>query len=235
MKYVALVGILAAFSLLTGCRSTSTPQSATTQSPIDTVRNGYLKYNQTTTIGKALAGTFSNGTWKSFATNKGVTIVEFDGSEPFSEFRSTLALTGGHMGSNECSENLICAALDKKFSDYCDSAAGQDQPTRDYQKELDTLGTKLDDVRKQEKVLSSQSPRDFDSQHELSNEETSLQSQIISLHKPDNSCFDNTYKQHANDPIPVVVQFSINQDGTFQYEANDMGLSVEVLFKKIYK
>ena len=33
----------------------------------------------------------------------------------------------------------------------------------------------------------------------------------------------------------VVVQFSINSDGTFQYYANDMGWSTEMLFDKMYK
>jgi hypothetical protein len=49
------------------------------------------------------------------------------------------------------------------------------------------------------------------------------------------TCLDTTTKQHANDPIPIAVQFSINHDGTFQYEANDMGLSGDALFEKIYE
>ena len=105
MKNVPIVGILAAASLLTGCRSTPAPQtttpqaaspqaaaaqsdaspSATPQSVIDLVRNGYLESNKTTTIGKALAGTFQNGAWKSFATDKGTTVIEFDGTELFGD------------------------------------------------------------------------------------------------------------------------------------------------------
>jgi hypothetical protein len=118
-------------------------------------------------------------TWKTFITQKGVTIVEFDGFEPFSNFVLT------------CPANLICAALYKKLDDYCHSDAG--------------------------KALYSKDQSSYDAQDYT-------------------TCWDTTTKQHANDPIPVVVQFSINHDGTtFQYEANDMGLSVEALFEKIYK
>jgi uncharacterized protein (DUF2249 family) len=41
-------------------------------------------------------------------------------------------------------------------------------------------------------------------------------------------------EQHANDPIPVIVQFSINHDGTFQYETNNMGWPAKILFDKMY-
>jgi integrase len=48
-------------------------------------------------------------------------------------------------------------------------------------------------------------------------------------------CMTDAMEQHANDPIPVIVQFSINHDGTFQYETNNMGWSTDDLFEKIYK
>jgi hypothetical protein len=70
----------------------------------------------------------------------------------------------------------------------------------------------------------------------MQDEENQLTAKLQTLPNGYAICLDTTPKQHANDPIPVVVQFSINQDGTtFQYEANDMGLSVEALFEKIYK
>jgi hypothetical protein len=184
MKNVTIVAILTVSCFLTACHTKDSNTQTTTQvsaqapvpvspSPIDTVRNGYLESNKTTTVGKALEGTFPNGTWKTFITQKGVTIVEFDGAEPF-----------GNFGFGGCEASRACAALDKKLDDYCNSDAG------------------------------------------------------IALYSKDKygTCWDTTTKQHANDPIPVVVQFSINQDGTtFQYEANDMGLSAEALLEKIYK
>lgn len=254
MKNVTIVGILAASSLFTGCRSTPTPQSATPQSAINKVRNGYLKYNQTTTIGQALAGTFQNGEWKSFTTEKEATIVEFDGSEPFSE-------------------NFAFAPAVKMIDDYCNSDAGKalyskDQSSYDAQKaqiaqlkqQKSDLYAHIDEIRKTPskiKVSSSspipvaeqldQSKKESDLKdqeiNELSKKADELDTQEMQLNNklyvsPDGhaTCLDTATKQHANDPIPVVVQFSINQVGTtFQYEANDMGLSVEALFEKIYK
>jgi hypothetical protein len=264
MKNVTIIGILAASSLFTGCRSTptpqsatplsATPQSATPQSAINKVRNGYLKYNQTTTIGQALAGTFQNGEWKSFTTKKGATIVEFDGSEPFSE-------------------NFAFAPAVKMIDDYCNSDAGKalyskDQSSYDAQKaqiaqlkqQKSDLYTQIDKIRetpskikvsssstipvaeqfeqaKKESDLKDQEINELSKKAgELGTQEMQLSNQLYSASDGHSSCLEGTYKQHAHDPIPVVVQFSINQDGTtFQYEANDMGLSTEALFEKIYK
>lgn len=216
MKYVAIVGILAVSGLLAVGQATHTPKSATAKSAtpdsdttqiINIVRNGYLAFNKTITIGQALAGTFQDGGWKVFRTEKGAIIVEFDGTYPFVDYQRQLG----------CDQNLRCAALNKKLTDYCNSPAGQDQPTKDYYKEQDKLVAEL-------KLLP-------DTSYEFSN----LQAKMMNMHPPENPCFKNTYDQHANDPIPVVVQFSINHDGTFQYRANDMGLSVEALFEKIYQ
>src|ERR1035438_7580629 len=85
MKNVTIVGILTVSWFLTACHTKDSNTQTTTQvsaqapvpvshSPIDTVRNGYLESNKTTTVGKALEGTFPNGTWKTFTTNKGATI-----------------------------------------------------------------------------------------------------------------------------------------------------------------
>ncbi len=129
MKNLPMIGILAIASLLTGCRSTPTPQtttpqaaspkaalaqseatqSAAPQSSIDTVRNGYLQINRTSTLGQALGGTYKNGTWKSFTSEKDATVVEFDASESFGE-----VLNAGMT----CLANDSCAALHTKLSDF---------------------------------------------------------------------------------------------------------------------
>jgi hypothetical protein len=149
MKYVALVGVLAVSSLFSGCRSASTQPSAaqqpsaaaqqptaSQQSTIDTVRNGYLKYNQTTTIGQALAGTFKNGEWKVFTTEKGATIVEFDGSEPFSA-------------------NFGFAPAVKMIDDYCKSDAGKALYSKD-QASYEAQNSQIAQLHEQQRDLRAQ-------------------------------------------------------------------------------
>jgi hypothetical protein len=72
---------------------------------------------------------------------------------------------------------------------------------------------------------------------ELSKKRLELWGQLSNLQSQDprSACLDNAYKQNADDPIPVVVQFSINSDGTFQYEANDLSWSTEKLIYKMYE
>lgn len=88
--------------------------------PVDLVRTGYLEYNKTTTVGNALEHTFSNGQWKAFKTDKGVTVVEFDGSRPF----FTGNLDEGQ--TPNCDINLICNALFAKFRQVCANAPETD-------------------------------------------------------------------------------------------------------------
>jgi hypothetical protein len=244
MKNVTIVGILIVSGFLTACHTKDSNTQTTTQvsaqapvpvspSPIDTVRNGYLESNKTTTVGKALEGTFPNGTWKTFITQKGVTIVEFDGFEPFGNF----SVFG-------CEADLNCAALYKKLEGYCDSDAGKTAYLKE-QTSYETLKTQVAQLRQQASALFDQASKTKDRDESLSinkkaidmqDEENQLTAKLQTLPNGYAICLDTTPKQHANDPIPVVVQFSINQDGTtFQYEANDMGLSVEALFEKIYK
>jgi len=195
MKNVTIVGILIVSGFLTACHTKDSNTQTTTQvsaqapvpvspSPIDTVRNGYLESNKTTTVGKALEGTFPNGTWKTFITPKGVTIVEFDGFEPFSQafsqaFSQTLNDTDAEREQHEerCFNWDACRIVLLKRRNEC-----------------------------------------------VSNPDA----------KP--SCLDDFSKQHANDLLPVSVQFSVNQDGkTFQYEANNMGWDGEALVHEMYK
>jgi hypothetical protein len=187
MKNLTIVVILTVSGFLTACHTKDSNTQTTTQvsaqapvpvspSPIDTVRNGYLESNKTTTVGKALEGTFPNGTWKTFITQKGVTIVEFDAVEPFSKFFSDSApplYQGG------CLHYDVCRDLLNKGINDC-----------------------------------------------------------MSKHVNDTNinCKDEASKQHADDPIPVVVQFSVNQDGkTFQYLANNLGWQDEELLEEIYR
>ena len=48
------------------------------------------------------------------------------------------------------------------------------------------------------------------------------------------ACMQALAKKNDNDPIPVVIQFTFNHDGTFQYAANSAGLSATDLFNIIY-
>jgi|ERR1035437_3813975 hypothetical protein len=191
MKNVTIVVILTVSGFLTACHTKDSNTQTTTQvsaqapvpvspSPIDTVRNGYLESNKTTTVGKALEGTFPNGTWKTFTNNKGATIVEYDASEPFSKFVSDSAQPLYQRG---CLHNDVCEDLVHKIRDDC-------------------IANPVNDT----------------------------------YIKQTTNCPNEAYKQHADDPIPVGVQFSVNQDGkTFQYSANNFGWGDEELLNEIYK
>lgn len=256
MKNVALVGILAVSSLLAVGQATHTPKSATTKSAtpesdttqiiINIVRNGYLEYNKTTTIGQALAGTFQVGEWKAFKTEKGAIIVEFDGSQVFGAF-GEFDSTGDQGGTDgNCEANLICMALWNKLDADCRSnadALGYKTTYDNLTLQLSAVNQQIDDLDKQ---LSNTSISDYDrvrdnlyrkdgKYEELGKEREQLQNRLRDLKDPSPACFNSACEQNVKDPIPITVQFSINYDGTFQYEANDMGLSVEALFKKIYK
>jgi hypothetical protein len=202
MKNIPIIGILAVASLLIGCRSTPTPQtttpqavspqaalaqseasqSAALQSPIDIVRNGYLESNKTTTIGNALAGTYKDGTWKSFTSDRGATVVEFDATEPHSE--SMLQAL------------LIAQQTNDKIDAECKAQSDKVEA----------------DKKEESKGTTQEGPDTAD----LS------------------TCQKAASERHANDPILVNVQFTVNHDGTFQYHSNSMGMSTEELIAKIY-
>ena len=198
--------------------------------------------------------TFSNGKWKSFTTEKGETIVEFDGSHPFGK------LYDPSTGESSCTGSLVCAALLKKFENDCNS----NSDALNYQNTHDNLALQISEVEKQIQDLYKQgihndnirpngtlNPGQSEQQREdLLKQETDnhnrgvdeltakrlqLWGQLSNLQDPKPACFDNAYKQNADDPIPVAVQFSINSDGTFQDEANDLSWSQEKLFYNMYK
>jgi hypothetical protein len=212
----AFILSLAAVGLLTGCRSIS--------SNVHTVRNGYLEYNKTITIGQALEHTFSNGKWNSFTTDKGATFVEFDGTEPFSE-------------------NFDFAPVVKMIDDYCKSDAGKTAYSKE-QTSYETMKVQVAQLKQQESSLLSQGNETKDSgdrvsiykkERDVQDEEIRLSNTLYTLPNGHSTCVNTTTKQHANDPIPVAIQFSINQDGTFQYYANDMSWDTEKLFYNMYK
>jgi hypothetical protein len=147
-------------------------------SAINTVRNGYLKYSKTITIGQALEHTFQNGQWKTFTTEKGATFVEFDGTEPLGQLRES----NPQLWHIVCETAQTCDALVKRINLECQEDATSPKP------------------------LDPDIP----------------------------TCLENAYKLNDPFPFPVIIKFSINQDGTFQYESNDMGLETEDLFEKMY-
>jgi hypothetical protein len=187
-KRTICLALLAIAGLLSACHTNPSNPSTTPPTPsvIDVVRNGYLESNKTTTIGKALAGTFPNGTWKTFTTNKGTTIVEFDGFEPFSQ---------------------EWQAFSQALNDLNDTDAEREQKE---ERCFNWEACRIVLLKRKEECISNPDA------------------------KP--SCLDDFSKQHANDLLPVSVQFSVNQDGkTFQYAANNMGWDGETLVHEMYK
>lgn len=90
--------------------------------------------------------TFSNGKWKSFTTEKGETIVEFDGSHPFGK------LYDPSTGESSCTGYLVCAALLKKFENDCNS----NSDALNYQNTHDNLALQISEVEKQIQDLYKQ-------------------------------------------------------------------------------
>jgi hypothetical protein len=187
-KCTICLALLTIAGLLSACHTNPSNPSTTPPTPsvIDAVRNGYLESNKTTTVGKAIEGTFQNGTWKTFTTNKGTTIVEFDGFEPFSQ---------------------EWQAFSQALNDLNDTDAEREQKE---ERCFNWEACRIVLLKRKEECISNPDA------------------------KP--SCLDDFSKQHANDLLPVSVQFSVNQDGkTFQYAANNMGWDADVVFHEMYK
>jgi hypothetical protein len=207
--------------LLIGCHKTA----------INQVRTGYMEFNKTTTLGQAIDHSFQNGKWTSFTTPKGATIVEFDGSAPLSAFSN---------GPLSCQPNVICMALLKKFTADCEA----NDP---IVAKLRQVNLELNDIRHQQDVLDSRWMNEpgfqekiglgeFNRQQdELRATADKLQNYLIQTHPSTDSCVNSVISQHLSDPIPVTIQFTINNDGTFQYEADNASATNEQLFTFIYK
>jgi hypothetical protein len=141
-------------------------------SAINTVRDGYLDYNRTTTVGNALKHAFLNGSWRTFTANNGATVVEFDGKAAFSQ------LYRAEEGNAElCQATKPCMDLFNRLVDSC----REPETSSNYQNQ--------------------------------------------------NDCLDDKVKQSASTQIPIAIQFTINNDKTFQLAATDQSWSTaEVLY-----
>jgi hypothetical protein len=89
--------------------------------PVNLVKNGYLADYKTTTVGNAMAHAFQNGKWTTFKTDNGTTVVQFDGTLPFSKFDSPTLFSEGQPGPavGDCAKNETCDFLDKKLDQEC--------------------------------------------------------------------------------------------------------------------
>ena len=208
--------------LFTGCHETAAPAPA--PSPTNIVRSGYMEVNKTTTIGQAIDHTFQNGKWTSFTTDKGVTVVEFDGTVPFSKFTSGLELS--------CSANAACTAAVKKSAEYCGSLAGQ-APFQNIEEQKASLKAQLAELQHEDSVMYSQGDHG-QNYTDLNKKEMDVQQQILQLGTPESTCINHVYTQNANVMTPVSIRFTVNHDGTFQYEADNVSNTQEQLFAYIY-
>ncbi|MFZ0305620.1 MAG: superinfection immunity protein [Terracidiphilus sp.] len=178
--FLAVVMILA-YAFPASQPTTQSPAEffAPKPSAIDTVRNGYLSYNKTITIGQALGNTFQKGVWKTFVTEKGATWVEFDGSQRFGDIigKPGEGINQAIQRIQECEKRPMCKLEFETVTQSCPPDQGE----------------------------SGLSP-----------------------------CLVDAFAKAADDPILVTIQFSINHDGTFQYEANDLNMEADDLFEKMY-
>jgi hypothetical protein len=141
-------------------------------SAINTVRDGYLDYNRTTTVGNALKHAFLNGSWRTFTANDGATVVEFDGKAAFSQL-----YRAKDMNAVLCQATKPCMDLFNHLVDSCK----EPETSSNYQNQ--------------------------------------------------NACLDDKVEQAASTQIPIAIQFTINNDKTFQIAATDQSWSTdEVLY-----
>lgn len=144
-------------------------------SAINTVRDGYLDYNRTTTVGKALDHAFQQGKWKTFRADNGATIVEYDAKASFSQlYRVQDASAGLCQIDKHCQE-----VLDHLFS-YCKSE------------------------------------------------------EALSKYPSEDDCVTNGLELAKPMQFPVAIQFSINNDHSFQVAAMDPAWSVQDLLTIMY-
>jgi len=87
---------------------------------VELVRDGYLQEYKTTTIGKAFDASFDNPQWKAFETDKGVIVVEFNGSTSQKTHenacRLVLAEHAGVMPESEFRELMDSGKLDAMWT-----------------------------------------------------------------------------------------------------------------------
>nr|WP_047573932.1 GYF domain-containing protein [Methylobacterium sp. ZNC0032] len=76
---VNLVAPIIAFALVLAAAVVPHLDLLSSNDPVAQVRDGHMTAYPTTTVGKAFAGNFDDGEWRSFTTPKGQRIVEFTG------------------------------------------------------------------------------------------------------------------------------------------------------------
>ncbi|RXT55973.1 hypothetical protein B6S44_07775 [Bosea sp. Tri-44] len=74
---VNLIAPIVAFALVVA--AAVGPHLISWNDPVAMVRDGHMRAYPSTTVGKAFAGNFDGGTWRSFITAKGQQVVEFSG------------------------------------------------------------------------------------------------------------------------------------------------------------
>ena len=201
-----------------------TPQAQRPNPSIKRVRNGYLQANRTTTIGQALEHTFSNGQWTTSTSEKGVTFVEFHGTWPFSKFR----------GSNAtellwCSSNETCSQLEKRIADTCSSESGKAPFVAKYEGTKAELKAEIASLDKEvEAEANTLKPMD---DHKVAGKQMALTQELSELPTPETSCNLKGWTDYASVEVPVVVQFSINNDGSFQYQSNNTFSFDELIYR----
>jgi hypothetical protein len=100
-KTITVVVALFGAFVLAGCQALRSDIDQALQSDIDVVKDGVLAGHNTTTVGKALEGTFQDPKWKSFETPKQAVVVEFNGTSVFEALHKA-----GFMPSSEIVDHL---------------------------------------------------------------------------------------------------------------------------------
>jgi hypothetical protein len=92
MKREEMIGYqkrLLTVSLLAAAICASCGPSSSVSSDVDVVKNGVLANHNTTTVGKAIEGTFQDPKWTSFQTPKQEVVVQFDGTVAMDALRKS--------------------------------------------------------------------------------------------------------------------------------------------------
>lgn len=294
--------------------ATTTHRNTAHDPIVNVVRSSYLEYNKTISIGQALDHKFQNGTWKSFTSDKGATIVEFDGTIPFKKISGmTLDLNATDNFPPVCGSTPTCVAFAEQITKSCQiadnktpinsttntqtalpdqinalqqkkssltdalSSAKLDQTLKpnilkghqekiQYDKQLlaqhlalndpssqSAIASLREDIKEEEKglvdtkqAIASMTPPDqiqtqidqIDAQiAQLQQQQTDDKTQFQLAKQKNSECTTSAYNQHADDPVAISIQFSINQvgDTPFQISGNNMGLNTLALLNTIYE
>lgn len=170
-KVLAISFIALGFVICVGCGKTSAASnanSATTPethqssniSEIETVRNGVLVNENTTTVGKAFEGTFQNSKWTTFDTPKGKTVVQFNGTVQSGllekmtggELTSAYAMYTNNTNRLACITSLGLAATFDELKQQADASKAA------YYEKLDPIFRRIDGQYYHDYVARSHNP-----------------------------------------------------------------------------